>query len=774
MNEQLRYEQNLIVRILVSALGTMSIINVCTTGLSLRQNYQASSIGFLWGTIVSGLTIVILALLISEARKWVWVYFSFITIIILVSLKCVIKGLRIIGYEFAYQVLDGTSVERMTGQKLTSFAFEIDVTISIVGIVIGLIVALQVWFIPNMIAPLFICVPFLGVMIYFDLMPSSMSIVFCVIYIFGSAFIGGRKSDASSGIYILPAIFLISAIILFLCPEKSFKQSQFFKDAKVFVTDVAREKFGIELDETKKGEDEIEQVETDSKALGVVGIGDGLVGQIDELRFSGNKIGRLSTNSTGNPLYITYGIGIFYEDNNWNIDSKETRLELYFSPSYFYKSSVWYSYENNNQLQLYAKENIDNFDDRYIKRNYSFTGRYLYGDLGSLEETELTNQTLDETLVLSNGFKKYLNEEYDSYLTPSEKEKAKSMKESKERIYQNNLDVPEKTAKVIEDIFGKRKAETNEEIIEYVKYVRDYLKINYRYSINPGKVPAGRETAEYFLTDGKKGYCTYFATAGTLILRQAGIPARYCVGYKIPDEDILKGEPGANNTRYKLDVTDEYAHAWIEFFLEGYGWVTVDMTASDMPGQEQISSEFNQEINSDIQPGNISGIVHGGSSDDSNSSNEVTSESDNQIDDIIKGKFNFSPKMLLIFLSGAGIILLTTFLIILIIKCIQTKRLFNPDKDINADKVFKLYICLEKELKRMGVRKEASLDYEAYVDKAKEIVPALKETDIDNCIKIVLRIRFSESKDVDKEDITDIINTIREVREIARKEKRNR
>ena len=74
----------------------------------------------------------------------------------------------------------------------------------------------------------------------------------------------------------------------------------------------------------------------------------------------------------------------------------------------------------------------------------------------------------------------------------------------------------------------------------------------------------------------------------------------------------------------------------------------------------------------------------------------------------------------------------------------------------------------------MGIKKESSLDYEAFVNKAKDAVPALKETDIDNCIKIVLRIRFSESKDVDKEDITDIINTIREVREIARKEKRNR
>ena len=774
MNEQLRYEQNLIVRILLSVFGTMGIINVCTTGLALRQNYQTSSIEFLCGTIVAGLTIVILALLNSEARKWVWVYFSVISIVVLLGLKWAIKGLRIIGYEFEYQVFGGVSVESITGQKLTSLAVDINFAISIVGIVIGIIVAVQIWFIPNMIAPLIICMPFLGVMIYFDLMPSSMSIIFCVIYIFGSAFIGSRKSDASSGIYIIPAIFIICSIILFICPQKSFEQSQFFKDAKVLVTDIAREKFGIELDEAKKGEDEKEQEVTDSKALGVVGIGDGLVGQIDELRFSGNKIGRLSTNSTGNPLYITYGIGIFYEDNNWNIDSEETKLELYFSPSHFYKSSVWYSYENNNQLQLYAKENIDNYDDRYIKRNYSFTGRYLYGDLGSLEETELSNQTLDETLVLSNGFNKFLYGDYDVYLTPSEKERAKSMKESKERIYQNNLDVPEKTAEVIEDIFGKRKAETNEEIIEYVKYVRDYLKINYRYSINPGKVPEGRETAEYFLTDGKKGYCTYFATAGTLILRQAGIPARYCVGYKIPDEDILNGEPGANDTRYKLDVTDEYAHAWIEFFLEGYGWVTVDMTASDMPGQEQISSEFNQEINSDIQPGNISGIVHGGSSDDSNSSQEITTQSDNQSEDENRFDFKLNRKLVLNLLSGAGIILLATFFIILIIKCIKRKRLFNPDRDINAEKAFKLYICLEKELKSMGIKKESSLDYEAFVNKAKDTVPALKETDIDNCIKIVLRIRFSESKDVDKEDITDIINTIREVREIARKEKRNR
>lgn len=77
-------------------------------------------------------------------------------------------------------------------------------------------------------------------------------------------------------------------------------------------------------------------------------------------------------------------------------------------------------------------------------------------------------------------------------------------------------------------------------------------------------------TAEYFLFESKRGICTDFASAATLLLRAAGLSARYTEGFTLPDS-ILD-----NFGRYM--VTAAQAHAYAEVFIEGYGWLTVDGT----------------------------------------------------------------------------------------------------------------------------------------------------------------------------------------------------
>jgi hypothetical protein len=54
-----------------------------------------------------------------------------------------------------------------------------------------------------------------------------------------------------------------------------------------------------------------------------------------------------------------------------------------------------------------------------------------------------------------------------------------------------------------------------------------------------------------FLLTTRKGHCEYFATATVLLLRQAGIPARYAVGYA-----VVEGSGG------KYVVRQRHAHAW--------------------------------------------------------------------------------------------------------------------------------------------------------------------------------------------------------------------
>lgn len=77
-------------------------------------------------------------------------------------------------------------------------------------------------------------------------------------------------------------------------------------------------------------------------------------------------------------------------------------------------------------------------------------------------------------------------------------------------------------------------------------------------------------TVEYFLFESKRGICTDFATATTLLLRAAGIPARYTEGFVL-SEDILD-EYG------RFNVTPAQAHAYSTAYIQGAGWIEIDGT----------------------------------------------------------------------------------------------------------------------------------------------------------------------------------------------------
>lgn len=85
------------------------------------------------------------------------------------------------------------------------------------------------------------------------------------------------------------------------------------------------------------------------------------------------------------------------------------------------------------------------------------------------------------------------------------------------------------------------------------------------------QLPASaRETSvEHFLFDRKAGHCEYFATGLVVLLRSVGIPSRVVNGF-------LGGR--WNEVGGYLAVTGNQAHAWVEVWFPGLGWVPFDPT----------------------------------------------------------------------------------------------------------------------------------------------------------------------------------------------------
>ena len=106
---------------------------------------------------------------------------------------------------------------------------------------------------------------------------------------------------------------------------------------------------------------------------------------------------------------------------------------------------------------------------------------------------------------------------------------------------------------------------------EYEKAIaiRDFLLREFPYTLTPEPVPRGVCFVDFFLFEGQEGYCTYFASAMAIMARIAGIPSRYVEGFVLPPT------PDPNSA---VVVSNRMAHAWVEIYLEGFGWYVIEAT----------------------------------------------------------------------------------------------------------------------------------------------------------------------------------------------------
>jgi protein-glutamine gamma-glutamyltransferase len=93
----------------------------------------------------------------------------------------------------------------------------------------------------------------------------------------------------------------------------------------------------------------------------------------------------------------------------------------------------------------------------------------------------------------------------------------------------------------------------------------------FRYAEQPPSPRRGAPPLVDFVMRSQAGYCQHFAGAMTLMLRSLGVPSRVAVGF-------TSGSYDADAARWT--VTDHDAHAWVEVWFDGIGWVTFDPTPS--------------------------------------------------------------------------------------------------------------------------------------------------------------------------------------------------
>lgn len=122
--------------------------------------------------------------------------------------------------------------------------------------------------------------------------------------------------------------------------------------------------------------------------------------------------------------------------------------------------------------------------------------------------------------------------------------------------------------------------------IDKIIAIRDYFlskdEFNqplFQYSDNPGVpgIPSASKL-NYFLFENRKGYCAYFAGATLFMLRSLGIPSRLVAGFSTTDRS-------SKNPGWYWFYADQ-AHAWVQVYFQGYGWIDFDTTVPDVNTQQ--------------------------------------------------------------------------------------------------------------------------------------------------------------------------------------------
>ena len=253
------------------------------------------------------------------------------------------------------------------------------------------------------------------------------------------------------------------------------------------------------------------------------------------------------------PTYYWFGSAYeIYIGSGWITD--EIRIETIFAnqellldPPPSYTSSVHrFNKSNAAARTLFYAGVLNTVDQNFILARHELSGEYF---TAQLDATDYQVNTYVHNI--------------------SEEELQQTNQQPPDFILENYLQVPQDLPQRVKELALNI---TNQEETTYdqARAIEAFLR-QYEYSLDLPDPPQDLNIVDYFLFDLQRGYCDYFASAMVVLARVNGLPARLAVGYSTGTYDY-------GNQVYT--VTEANAHAWPEIYIEPYGWIPFEPTAS--------------------------------------------------------------------------------------------------------------------------------------------------------------------------------------------------
>ncbi len=342
-----------------------------------------------------------------------------------------------------------------------------------------------------------------------------------------------------------------------------------------------------------------------------------------------------------------------------------------------------------------------------------------------------------------SGLDYSINDEFDEY---------------NDFVYDNYLtvDYNEELQEVYDTYVKGTILEEDGDMYDKLIYIQELLRNEASYTLSPGRTPWGKDFVNYFLMENHKGYCMHFATAGIMLARMSGIPARYCDGYVINATDFndknrtLKDYSDMGDG-YEIKIQDNRAHAWAEIYIENLGWIPFEFTtAGPALGIEEPTENTTEAITTNKSKKTTKSTT---SVSKASISKRTT---DMSVVIAVENKSNSSDKPIELSIE-AEIILITLSMLaaaclIIILRHIWAKN--KKEKNLHSGNYSEIihhaYNYIIRILKSCGVDR-GNMQYLEFSEYAKNKLPDIIDNDFEKVTQIMLKAQFSENIITDDE-----------------------
>lgn len=308
-------------------------------------------------------------------------------------------------------------------------------------------------------------------------------------------------------------------------------------------------------------------------------------------------------------LYLRGFVGSEYNGDGWDETSGDELYQYSETLYWVHRDDMYGQNQIAAAAQVLDEKAIENTltmsvetkgaDRRFCYTPYEMTG-LTAGGKPVLTETMLSDSSITsagwngqrtyEFTTLENQVKRYpalvslLKENYSSdsteqYITNESHYNA--------LVYDIYTELPDETAKLLENHLKPYSAsvQQGEKHLNYTlakQIILEYLNKNVTYSEEIAQRGEDDDFVTDFLEISKSGYSVHYATAATMMFRYYGIPARYVEGYLITPDVVKAAKDGS-----AVPITGKDAHAWVEYYQDGIGWVPFEVTPPYMDVMEQ-------------------------------------------------------------------------------------------------------------------------------------------------------------------------------------------